>query len=625
MAKKGFGIAGMLGEPRSGYNGGGGAGYKDYWKMVQDKYYEVKEIDPEKFGNMSIQDFAKKYFPRPGQAQGGRIGLAEGDTPSQAWMRDYFYKAGYDRKGVITLDDYMHGPKGLGWKDYMEHGPGKAKGGRIGYDNGGPVDDGPPATKDSFAMNIFSKPYDELTEIQQIEIDGFFSFVPEKAQGGRIGFKDGEGIMSRVGDMVDVRNVPYYSGKGLQGLVNSAETLSKFPLAAGELGSKLLREKPNKEMFTEAIENITPGSWSENLGLTSLVEGMGEKRPKDAQTVGGILGLGTEIAVPTGGAFKAGQLLLSKASKAMGKVKDGKTLNKLVEDKISDSGQSRRDFNLMAATSGLMVALKSIGLGGLLKVGAKKDIGIKFKKHFVNDDVDYGTSGFMNFDLVGNTKAGKEFLKKFYKDNKMLEKTIKHGNVDPIDAKKILKAAKKNKLSTSVDDLIEDGVSKVKGGAPDPTYYARPNWPHKIFGPGIKQFKRFKERFNKQTTKENIDDFVQEGNWHYDNDQWRNLDKVPGSTNVWSDSRVRSTIKDTIDIITKKASGGRVPLAEGSSPMHGKYSVDEILEFKKQLKNNGYSPGEANDYVRWLLRRNKMLEFPSVGFSSGGLAGMLGE
>ena len=73
------------------------------------------------------------------------------------------------------------------------------------------------------------------------------------------------------------------------------------------------------------------------------------------------------------------------------------------------------------------------------------------------------------------------------------------------------------------------------------------------------------------------------------------------------------------------ACGGRVPLAEGSSPMHGNYSVDEILEFKKQLKNNGYSPGEANDYVRWLLRKNKMLEFPSVGFSSGGLAGMLGE
>jgi hypothetical protein len=73
------------------------------------------------------------------------------------------------------------------------------------------------------------------------------------------------------------------------------------------------------------------------------------------------------------------------------------------------------------------------------------------------------------------------------------------------------------------------------------------------------------------------------------------------------------------------ASGGRVPLAGGSSPMHGNYSVDEILEFKKMLMDNGYSPGEANDYVRWLLKRNKVLEFPSVKFSAGGVAGLLGE
>ena len=175
----------------------------------------------------------------------------------------------------------------------------------------------------------------------------------EMNAGGRVGYKDGR----TVGNIVDVRNVPYYAGKGLQGLVNSAETLSKFPFAAGELGSKLIRQKPSKKMFMEAIENITPGSWSENTGLTSLIEGMEEKRSPEAKAVGNVLGLGTEIAVPTGGAFKAGQILLSKASKAMGKVKDGKTLNKLIDEKLTDSGQSRRDFNIMVSTSGLMVAL----------------------------------------------------------------------------------------------------------------------------------------------------------------------------------------------------------------------------------------------------------------------------
>ena len=253
----------------------------------------------------------------------------------------------------------------------------------------------------------------------------------------------------------------------------------------------------------------------------------------------------------------------------MGKVKDGKTLEKLVDQKLTDAGQSRRDFNIMAATSGLMVALKTIGLGSLLKGGAKKDIGIKFKKHFVNDDVDYGTSGLMNFDLVGKTQAGKEFLKKFLN----LKKGVSSfDDLEPAMAKKILKAAKKNKLSTSVDDLIEDGVSKVKEGAPDPTYYARPNWSHKILGPGKEMFKRFKKRFNKQTTKENIDEFVQEGNWHYENDKWRNLDNLPGSTKIWSEPKARSTIKDIIDIIepiVKKAEGGRIGLGTGGPPISG--------------------------------------------------------
>ena len=55
---------------------------------------------------------------------GGRVGLAEGDTPSQAWMRNNFFESGYDDKGVITLDDYING--GQGWRDYMEYGPGKS-------------------------------------------------------------------------------------------------------------------------------------------------------------------------------------------------------------------------------------------------------------------------------------------------------------------------------------------------------------------------------------------------------------------------------------------------------------------------------------------------------------------
>ena len=66
----------------------------------------------------------KGTLPRWEKNKGGRIGLAEGDTPSQAWMRDYFYSSGLDDKGIITLYEFINGP--LGWKAYMEHGPGKS-------------------------------------------------------------------------------------------------------------------------------------------------------------------------------------------------------------------------------------------------------------------------------------------------------------------------------------------------------------------------------------------------------------------------------------------------------------------------------------------------------------------
>ena len=175
--------------------------------------------------------------------------------------------------------------------------------------------------------------------------------------------------------------IPYYADKAVEGIVNSAETLSKLPFAGGELISKLLRQKPTKKMFSEALENITPGSWSENLGISSLAEAEGAKVSDKQRTIGNVLGLGTEIAVPVGGAFKIGQNLISQASKSLGKLKKGKTLDQTINDKITDFGQSRRDFNILAGTSGLMVALKAIGLGGLLKGASKKvdDIRVTYK------------------------------------------------------------------------------------------------------------------------------------------------------------------------------------------------------------------------------------------------------
>jgi len=368
--------------------------------------------------------------------------------------------------------------------------------------------------------------------------------------------------------MVDVRNVPYYSGKALQGLVNSAETLSKFPFAAGELGSKLIQQPPKKEMFMKAIEDITPGSWSENVGLTSLIEDMEKTRPDDAKTVGGILSLGTEIAVPTGGAFKAGQFLLNKASKLMGKVKDGKTLEKLVDQKLTDAGQSRRDFNIMAVTSGLGIALKSIGLGGLFKAVPKAgdDIKITLKGDGDWEYMDEMWSGgsWTNYMFEPLTKKGQKILEKLTKgknpslvdqgdgvyhpgtmsDPKTGYFIADEGEYAVDAAEAIIKAKGNISLNTSVG-------SKTKGATKSEYDFTKTY--------------RSKD-INKQTILDEVDDYYAHDMGGY-------------SKKMFDDENVEMLI----DTITKKAEGGRIGLGAGGPPISG----EELKQMKKEVSGPG--------------------------------------
>jgi len=545
---------------RIGFNKGGKGGIGD----LLTKLYRLSQIGP-LLSSPELIDLIQKIpmaeggiaelLGEPRSGYGGRIGLAEGDTPSEAYLRKIYYKiAEGDQLGTTTFDQWKRSSSAEYWRDKWRSGN-RAEGGRIGYDGGGPIN--LQALIELYMSEGMT--HDEAVAAANKPLP-FHILTDDKAQGGRIGFKDGEGIMSRVGDMVDVRNIPYYSGKALQGLVNSAETLSKFPFAAGELGSKLIQQKPKKEMFMKAIEDITPGSWSENVGLTSLVEGMGEKRPKDAQTVGGILGLGTEIAVPTGGAFKAGQFLLNKASKAMGKVKDGKTLNKLVEDKISDSGQSRRDFMSLVGASGLAAGLKWLGLGGLLKGATKKldDIEIQVRGDADYEYIDEAWSGgtWANVYFKALTKKGKDILEKLTKGKDSF--------------------FTKQKTTTSMDNIDElyiPGNSEEAAVAVEKIIAGhKPNWrlntaTKQIYNPKTKSFSHPKDSIegayehsknysgkdlNKKTIMKEADDLIAS-------------ERSPYHRGI----EVHDEFLDDIlnQITTKKAEGGRIGLGTGGPPL----------------------------------------------------------
>ncbi len=276
----------------------------------------------------------------------------------------------------------------------------------------------------------------------------------------RVGLKDGKGIISQTG-------IPYYADKALEGIVHSAETLSKLPFAGGKLISNLLRSPPNKKMFTEALEEIQPGSWSSKIGLNDLIVKEEKNLPQSVKNVGNVLGLGTEIAVPVGAALKVGNTILKNVSKSFGKSKKGKTLEQVVDKQLTAFGQSRRDFNIMAGTSGLMVALKSIGLGGLGTKVAKLGDDIKVS---MRSDADYSYEGpesgweggtWTDVSFEPLTKAGVKILDSLVKAKQIVkDKVAGYRSNTSEDALTAVEKIKNKKGKMQVETPVRE---KTKG------------------------------------------------------------------------------------------------------------------------------------------------------------------
>jgi len=227
-----------------------------------------------------------------------------------------------------------------------------------------------------------------------------------------------------LGNIVDVRNIPYYANKATEGVVNAAESLAKLPLAAGELGSQLLTQKPNKKMFTDALENITPGSWADAIGLSELTTRQEEGMSPAVKTAGSQIGLTGEMFVPVGGAFGLGNKIIKNASSKIGPFKKDKNLEQVIDETLTARGEGRRDFNKVVATGGLLVALKSLGLGGITKVSKMvDDIKVKLRG---NLDADFDGESYVDAStyetfLEPLTLKGKKILQDLVKKKELAE------------------------------------------------------------------------------------------------------------------------------------------------------------------------------------------------------------
>jgi hypothetical protein len=267
------------------------------------------------------------------------------------------------------------------------------------------------------------------------------------------------GVVDKIGGMVNYKNVPYYVNSAAKGATNIAEFVGKLPFAATELASDMIRKPLFKagdkipglpgvgakfvggEMFEKFGNSLETGALAEKLGLSSLVEEGGKNLTPEARTVGGLLESGGEFA-NIGGILAAGKNLLKggdslkKLSQSIGKVKDNKTLEKLVDETLTARGEGRRDFNKLMASGGVMVALQSIGLGGIKAAKTKSAPDAVFTLKTIIDDSDVMTesgpvamgSAQSFIDVSGLTDAVKKSLAVIMKKrtNELGEKVLKN-------------------------------------------------------------------------------------------------------------------------------------------------------------------------------------------------------
>mgnify|MGYP003976702329 FL=1 len=323
-------------------------------------------------------------------------------------------------------------------------------------------------------MRIIKPLFGEVGEMVTNQIQDDQNYLEKYAGGGvagllgegprsmdrepRTNYKEA-GVVDKIGGMVNYKNVPHYLAKPLKGVTNIAEWVGRLPFAATELASDMIKKPLFKagdeipglpgvgakfvggEMFEKFGNSLETGALAEKIGLTALADKTGKNLTDEARTVGDLLESLGEFA-NIGGIFAAGKNLfkggdsLKKLSQSMGKVKDNKTLEKLVDETLTARGEGRRDFNKLVASGGLMVALQSIGLGGIKAAKTKSaPDAVLTLKTLVNDSDEMTENGLMaigrqssSIDVSGLTDAVKKSLAVIMKNsrNQFGEKVLKN-------------------------------------------------------------------------------------------------------------------------------------------------------------------------------------------------------
>ena len=216
-------------------------------------------------------------------------------------------------------------------------------------------------------------------------------------------------IPGKVLDVADVSNWPYYAARMLRAGMSVAEISAKLPFVSMELLGKLatqpafkvkkadttqsaaemglgvgmmegmddswLTDQPHNKLegtglFTEAFKKLMPGTFADKTGLTSLIESQ-EQAMQDKgmsqwpEIAGKNIEMGLDITLPFG--YVAAANKFNSLKKLLTPVVKNKDVNKVIERALTDKGMSRREFNTLIASGGIVAAVKALGLDSLFK------------------------------------------------------------------------------------------------------------------------------------------------------------------------------------------------------------------------------------------------------------------
>jgi hypothetical protein len=573
------GLAGMLGETQQ-------VGYATDRNQIVKELYD-KAGGFEGTGKTFEEFMADVLFEGDYLAKGGRVGLKGGGmTPSEKWMRDYYFdgKGGYDQ--WMSFQEFQMGP---GVDLWYKHIGKYAEGGRAGYLKGGLLRTGIMEALDFFTRKGSRQgvdvretilPADDVGDyaINMGDVRELFTNL-DKTFAGKITSKESvDDIITRFRDKrkLDLsESIKEFLNNRIKQYKSGLENIKKYGQSGSieEVGDhaeelRYLIKETRKDIdaidkygLTQQSKKATKHAEGGVVGLKdggTLLEKYKEYAPKGPW----IRGLWDTEA--TYELYRLLEPYMSLFMKEGGRVgfKEGK-------------GMSRRAFlKLMGAAAALPVVGKYFKLA---KPAAKVMDDIKITLRGDGDwslEDDMWTGGnWVNYSFEALTDKGRKILAKLSKGKNAslvddgkgmytpIGRTSSQELIDEaehaVDAVDSIKKAKGNiSLNTQVG-------SKVKGAKPEKYKDMDLGYSTKTYG---------SKEINKKTILDEADDY-----WVGDYGGYKNKGFYD------------ENVEEIIDIITKKAEGGRVGLYKGGI-------IDLLIAGGKFLNKN--SPVEL--YKKYL-------------------------